>query len=101
MNIGKTHGILSGIRGGFIRVLICPVFSLMKATHPEVPLCPVHRIAMRLLPAMPELKVGPKASQVKVSERRQYNSWRRFRCPVEGCARVAAIPTESTNESAD
>lgn len=67
----------------------------MKATI-DPPRCPLHFQPMRELPALPDLKVGPKATGAKVSERRQFNAFRRFRCVVPNCPRVEAVPIEST-----
>jgi hypothetical protein len=64
----------------------------------NAPLCPVHRIAMMQLPALPDLKPGRSITYARIKRRKELNSWWRFRCPVSGCAQVAAISMESTTD---
>lgn len=72
----------------------------MKPTI-DPPRCPLHSKPMQQLPALPELTIGRGVTEFKIKLRREFNAFRRFRCPVEGCSRVEAISTESTDESAD
>lgn len=49
---------------------------------------------MRLLPRLPRLKVGRGVTQQQIQIHREMNSAIRYRCPVQGCPRVAAVVVE-------
>lgn len=72
----------------------------MKPTI-DPPRCPLHHRPMRLIPRLPELKHGRGRTAFNLKLRQELNAAVRYRCTVEGCPYVAAISTESTNESAN
>ncbi len=61
------------------------------------PLCPLHNKRMTKLPRLPQLKQGRSTTSFALKLRREFNSVLRFRCPVPGCACVAAISNEFTD----
>ena len=63
----------------------------------DAPRCLIHSKPMKRLPAPPALTIGRGVTQFKIALIRESNSFRRYRCKVEGCTRVEAIPTESTS----
>jgi len=61
----------------------------------NAPICPLHNKAMRELPRLPELQPHRGVTDLDMKVRRELNSAIRYRCPVEGCPRVEAIPIET------